>query len=80
MQKTERDLTDIEMIDTLLDIVDLIIRTYDEPIRAEFQKTSRCSQFGYDTMMLLMSRNFIKPGKKEEQLRLETEKQKNGAK
>lgn len=76
MQKTERELTDIEIIDALMDIVDLVIRTYDNPIREEFKKTSRCSQLGYDIIKLLMSRNFIKTGKTEAQISLET-KQKN---
>lgn len=77
MQKTERELTDVEMIDALLDIVELLIRTYDEPIRAEFSRTSRSSQFGYDTMMLLMKRGIIKPGKREGQISIETAKQEN---
>ena len=75
MQKTERELTDIEIIDALMDIVDLVIRTYDNPIRDEFKKTSRCSQLGYDIIKLLMSRNFIKTGKTEAQISLETKQE-----
>lgn len=76
MQKTERELTDVEMIDALLEIIDLLVRTYDSPIRAEFSRTSRASQFGYDCMMLLMRRDIIRPGKREEQMSIDT-KQKN---
>ena len=75
MQKTERELTDIEIIDALMDIVELVIRTYDNPIRDEFKKTSRCSQLGYDIIKLLMSRNFIKTGKTEAQISLETKQE-----
>lgn len=80
MQKTERELTDIEIIDTFFDIINLIISTYGNPIREEFKRKSRCEQLGYDIIKLLMSRNIIMTGKKEAQIRLEETKQKNGEK
>lgn len=77
MQKTERDLTDIEMIDALLDIVEIVIIAYDQPIRKEFEKKSRCEQVGYDTIRLLIDRGIMQTGKREGQMRLETEKKEN---
>lgn len=68
MQKTERELTDVEMIDALLEIIDLIIATYDNPIRDEFKRTSRCSQAGYDIIMLLISKGMIRMGKRNAQM------------
>lgn len=75
MQKTERELTDVEMIDALLEIIDLIIATYDNPIRDEFKRTSRCSQAGYDIIMLLISKDMIRMGKKNPQLTIKDVKE-----
>ena len=62
MQKTERELTDVEMIDTLDEILDLIIETYDKPLRKDFEKQSRPAQFGYDILRMLMEKGLLSVG------------------
>lgn len=71
MQRTENQLTDVEMIDTLLEIVDMTLSAYDNPVREGFQKGSRCSQIGYDLVRLLLDKKIIKTGRTEGQQRLE---------
>ena len=43
MRKTERELTDVEMIDALLHIVDIIIDDYDKEVAPQFRKESRAA-------------------------------------
>lgn len=71
MQRTGIELTDIEMIDTFIEIVDLAIKAYDNPVREGFRRGSRCEQLGYDLVKLLMHKQIIKTGKGEGQQRLE---------
>lgn len=71
MFKTERERTDIEMIDSLEDIIEIVLRGYNEPIRADFSKKSRSEQIGFDVTNYLRSHNMIQIGKAESQRRLE---------
>ena len=71
MYKTERERTDIEMIDRLEDIIEIVLRGYNEPIRADFNKKSRSEQIGFDVTNYLRSHNMIQIGKAESQRRLE---------
>ena len=59
MQRVQREVTDVEMIDALNDIIDLIIENYDEPVRPEFQKDSRAAQIGHDIVQKLKEREIL---------------------
>lgn len=71
MFKTERERTDIEMIDSLEDIIEIVLRGYNEPIRADFNKKSRSEQIGFDVTNYLRSHNLIQIGKAESQRKLD---------
>jgi len=71
MYKIERERTDIEMIDSLEDIIEIVLRGYNEPPRAEFMLKSRSEQIGFDVTNYLRSHNMIQIGKAESQRRLE---------
>lgn len=71
MQRTERELTDIEMIDAFDAIIHLIIRTYEDPIRPEFIKQSRAAQAGYDIIEYLVHEDILRTGKPNQQERLD---------
>lgn len=64
MQLSERELTDIEMIDAFLDILDMAVSNSNDPIREEFKKTSRCDQLGYDLKRYLLEHKFVRLGDK----------------
>ncbi len=70
MQRTGRELTDIEMIDLFFDIVQIMMDAYNKPLRAEFEKQSRAAQAGYDIMILLHEKKIIVPGEAQEKLKL----------
>lgn len=74
MRKTERELTDIEMIDALMDIFDIILTGNNEPIRESFTRSSRAAQIGYDIELMLLKRNMLELGPAEGQIRIETTK------
>lgn len=59
MQRVQREVTDVEMIDALNDIIDLIIENYDERVRPEFQKDSRAAQIGHDIVQKLKEREIL---------------------
>ena len=71
MYKIDRERTDIEMIDSLEDIIEIVLRGYNEPIRADFSKKSRSEQIGFDVTNYLRSHNMIQIGKAESLRRLE---------
>ena len=64
MQRTERELTDVEMIDALEEILDLIIEAYDKPLRKDFERQSRSAQFGYDILRMLIDKKILSVGNK----------------
>lgn len=74
MRRTERELTDVEMIDALEDVINIIIAGNHEPIRESFQKTSRCAQIGYDIEKRLVELKIMEFGPPEGQIRLETKR------
>lgn len=59
MQRTERELTDVEIIDAFNEIVDLIVESYDAPVRKEFQSGSRAAQIGHDIVDHLHKRDVL---------------------
>lgn len=62
MLRVQRELTDVEMIDALNEIIDIIVDCYQHPVREHFQKSARSAQIGYDIQRSLLSRNMIKTG------------------
>ena len=64
MQRTERELTDVEMIDAFDEILDLIIEAYDKPLRKDFERQSRPAQFGYDILRMLIDKRILSVGSK----------------
>lgn len=71
MQKTDRELSDVEIIDTYMEILDLVESTYEDPIREDFKKQSRSAQLGYDLLRLLIDKRVIAPGKKDPQQKID---------
>ena len=71
MQRTERELTDAEIIDAFMDILEIIIKSYDYPVREDFHRQSRAAQIGYDIQALLLSRRILMTGKANSQQKLQ---------
>lgn len=74
MQRTDKELSDVEIIDTYFEILDLIVRTYREPLRADFVRQSRCAQLGYDILRLTLDRGVIDLGGQDPQIRMNTDR------
>ena len=73
MYQVEREITDVEIIDAFYEIIDLLLRGYNEPIREGFNKKSRAEQVGYDLTMCLIRKDIIHVGKQDDQQKLELE-------
>ena len=74
MQRTDKELSDVEIIDTYFEILDLIVRTYREPLRADFVRQSRCAQLGYDLLRMSIDKGVIAPGGQDPQMRIDVER------
>ena len=59
MQRVQREITDIEMIDALNEILDLIIDCYEGPVRPEYEKVSRSAQIGHDIVRVMTKRDLL---------------------
>lgn len=70
MRRTERELTDVEIIDTFDKIVDTIINNYEQEVPESFRKESRAAWIGYKIQRMLLDEKIIETGKREEQRRL----------
>lgn len=70
MRRTERELTDVEIIDAFDKIVDTIINNYEQEVPESFRKESRAAWIGYKIQRMLLDEKIIETGKKEEQRRL----------
>ena len=70
MRRTERELTDVEIIDTFDKIVDTIINNYEHEVPESFRKESRAAWIGYKIQRILLDEKIIETGKREEQRRL----------
>lgn len=62
MTRAQRDVTDVEMIDALNEIMDIVIDCYNHPVRDEYKKQSRSAQIGYDIQRCLLSHDLIRTG------------------
>ncbi len=60
MQRTERELTDVEMIETLDEIINLITESYKYPVNPDF--LSRAGQIGYQIQRILIDRKILRVG------------------
>lgn len=70
MRRTERELTDVEIIDAFDKIVDIIINNYEQEVPESFRKESRAAWIGYKIQRMLLDEKIIETGKKEAQRRL----------
>lgn len=70
MQRTERELTDVEIIDAFEKILEIIITNSEHPVREDFQKSSRAAQDGYDIKRYLMDENILRTGARNQQEKL----------
>ena len=59
MQRVQREVTDIEMINALNEILDLIIECYESPVRPEYEKDSRSAQIGHDIVRVMTKRDLL---------------------
>lgn len=59
MQRVLREVSDVEMIDALNEILDLIIDCYESPVRPEYEKASRAAQIGHDIVRVMTKRDLI---------------------
>ena len=62
MLRPQREVTDVEMIDALNEIIDIIIDCYNCPVREDFRKQSRSAQIGYDVQKCLLRYDLIRTG------------------
>ena len=62
MLRVQREMTDVEMIDSLNGIIDIVIDCYQHPVREDFKKSSRSAQIGYDIQRYLMEHDLIRVG------------------
>lgn len=71
MQRIDREISDVEIIDIYMEILDLVEDTYEDPIRDDFKKQSRSAQLGYDLLRLLTDKGVMAPGKKDPQQKID---------
>lgn len=59
MQRTERNVSIEEKVEALDEIIDLIVRLYDDPVRERFMQESRAAQLGHDAVNVLLNRDLL---------------------
>ena len=70
MRRTDRELTDGEIIDAFENILDIIINNSEGEVLPQFKKESRAAQIGFLIQRLLLEAEIIEPGKPNYQRRL----------
>lgn len=70
MRRTAKELTDVEIIDAFEDIIDIVLKGNNEPIRKEFERYTRCTQIGYDIELTLKNADIIEVGENYRQEKL----------
>lgn len=73
MFRSEKELTDVEMIDALMDIIEIVLAGNNKPIRDDFKRYSRMAQIGYDVTVYLFHEGIINPGEPNEQIKMKKE-------
>lgn len=74
MQRTDKELSDVEIIDAYFEILDLIVNTYRHPPRPDFIRQSRCAQLGYDLLRMSIDKGMIAPGGQDPQMRMDVDR------
>ena len=74
MHIKEQELSASESNRVLKEILNIIIDAYDNPVRDEYKKESRCAQIGHDIVWDLLGQGIIATGKEEGQISFETDK------
>ena len=70
MRRTDRELTDGEIINALENIIDIIIKNSEGEVLPQFKKESRAAQIGFLIQRSLLEAEIIEPGKPNYQRRL----------
>lgn len=70
MRRTDRELTDVEIIDAFENIINIIIDNSEGEVLPQFKKESRAAQIGFLIQRLLLEAEIIEPGKPNYQRRL----------
>ena len=59
MHRVQREVTDVEMIDTLEEIIDLVIDSYGQGVSPEYQRASRAAEIGKKIVDKLLEKNLM---------------------
>lgn len=59
MHRINRELSDVEIIDTFFELLDLIVNIYNVPVRPEFLQSTRAAQLGHDMIDKLIQRDIL---------------------
>lgn len=70
MKRTERKLTDVEIIDAFEEIRDVMIENSKGEILPQFQKESRMAQLGWRITQIMLKNEMMEAGFKDPQERL----------
>lgn len=62
MRRTERELTDVDIIDAFEDIIDIIMASNNGEVEEPYRKESRCAQTGHKITAYLLKKDIIEPG------------------
>lgn len=62
MRMSDRVVSDQEKIETFDSICQMVIDTYDNPIRKGFERASRMGQAGHDLIEMLRTKDIVVPG------------------
>lgn len=62
MRRTDRELTDVDIIDAFDDIIDIIIESNQGEVLPPYRKESRCAQVGHKIQTYLVREKIIEPG------------------
>lgn len=70
MRRTERELTDVEIIDTFEEIRDVMIANSQGEVLPQFQKESRMAQLGWRITQIMLKNEMMETGFKDPQEKL----------
>lgn len=62
MRRTERELTDVDIIDAFQEIIEIIIKSNQGEVEPPYRKESRCAQVGHKIETYLVRHQIIEPG------------------
>lgn len=71
MRRTDRKLTNVEIIHAFETVIDIILNNYKGPVSENFKKESRAAQIGYLIQRYFIDEKIIEPGKENEQRKIE---------